>query len=212
MSGSQINEEIISYCEEKFKSSLKVEEKLSSENLLEEIKKEALQHFIEQYPDNEQDIKYAMDSLIKKLLRTMILKEKIRSDGRKWDEIRPITCEVGLFKRTHGSSLFTRGQTQVLNICTLGALRDMQRLDGLGIEESKRFMHHYNFPPYSVGEAGFMRGPGRREIGHGALAEKALEAVIPTEEEFPYTIRLVSEVLESNGSTSMGSVCAVRFP
>jgi polyribonucleotide nucleotidyltransferase len=138
----------------------------------------------------------------------MILKEKIRSDGRKWDEIRPITCEVGLFKRTHGSSLFTRGQTQVLNICTLGALRDMQRLDGLGIEESKRFMHHYNFPPYSVGEAGFMRGPGRREIGHGALAEKALEAVIPTEEEFPYTIRLVSEVLESNGSTSMGSVCA----
>jgi len=204
----QINEEIISYCEEKFKSALKVEEKLSRENLLEEIKKEALQHFIEQYPDNEQDIKYAMDSLIKKLLRTMILKEKIRSDGRKWDEIRPITCEVGLFKRTHGSSLFTRGQTQVLNICTLGALRDMQRLDGLGIEESKRFMHHYNFPPYSVGEAGFMRGPGRREIGHGALAEKALEAVIPTEEEFPYTIRLVSEVLESNGSTSMGSVCA----
>ncbi|NLL57482.1 MAG: polyribonucleotide nucleotidyltransferase [Firmicutes bacterium] len=204
----QINEEIISYCEEKFKSALKVEDKLSRESLLEEIKKEALQHYIEQYPDNEQDIKFAMDSLIKKLLRTMILKEKIRSDGRKWDEIRPITCEVGLFKRTHGSSLFTRGQTQVLNICTLGALRDMQRLDGLGIEESKRFMHHYNFPPYSVGEAGFMRGPGRREIGHGALAEKALEAVIPTEEEFPYTIRLVSEVLESNGSTSMGSVCA----
>ena len=204
----QINEEVISYCEERFKSALKVEEKLSRESLLEEIKKETLQHYIEKYPDNEQDIKYAMDSLIKKLLRTMILKEKIRSDARKWDEIRPITCEVGLFKRTHGSSLFTRGQTQVLNICTLGALRDMQRLDGLGIEESKRFMHHYNFPPYSVGEAGFMRGPGRREIGHGALAEKALEAVIPTEEEFPYTIRLVSEVLESNGSTSMGSVCA----
>ncbi len=204
----QISSEVKNFCEEKFKNALKIEEKLSRESLIEEIKKETIQYFKELYPDNEQDIRVTIDSLIKKLLRSMILKEKIRSDGRKWNEIRPISCEVQLFKRTHGSSLFTRGQTQVLNICTLGALRDMQRLDGLGIEESKRFMHHYNFPPYSVGEAGFMRGPGRREIGHGALAEKALEAVIPAEEEFPYTIRLVSEVLESNGSTSMGSVCS----
>lgn len=205
---NEISEQIKNYCEDKLKNALKVEEKLSRENLIEEIKKETIQYFVELYPDNEQDIKVAIERLLKKLLRSMILREKMRSDGRKWNEIRPISCEVGLFKRTHGSSLFTRGQTQVLNICTLGALRDMQRLDGLGIEESKRFMHHYNFPPYSVGEAGFMRGPGRREIGHGALAEKALEAVIPSEEEFPYTIRLVSEVLESNGSTSMGSVCA----
>jgi len=132
----------------------------------------------------------------------------LRADGRHPQEIRPITCEISSLPRTHGSAIFTRGQTQVLNICTLSALRDMQMLDGLGIEESKRFIHHYNFPPYSVGEAGFMRGPGRREIGHGALAERALEPVVPSEDEFPYTIRLVSEVLESNGSTSMASVCS----
>ncbi|NMB41306.1 MAG: polyribonucleotide nucleotidyltransferase [Firmicutes bacterium] len=204
----QIADEVTDFCEDKFKEALKVEEKSARENLLDKIKEETLQHFLELYPDNEQDITATVNSLIRKLLRSMILKEKIRSDGRKWEEIRPITCEVKLFTRTHGSSLFTRGQTQVLNICTLGALRDMQKLDGLGIEESKRFMHHYNFPPYSVGEAGFMRGPGRREIGHGALAEKALETVMPSEEEFPYTVRLVSEVLESNGSSSMGSVCS----
>ena len=196
------------YCEEKIQNALRTEEKLEREAALDEVKKETLEHFLELYPENEQDIKVTIQGIIKKSLRSMILHEKLRPDGRSWDEIRPISCEVQLFRRTHGSSVFTRGQTQVLNICTLGALRDVQILDGLGIEESKRFMHHYNFPPYSVGETGFMRGPGRREIGHGALAERALEAVIPTEEDFPYTIRLVSEVIESNGSTSMGSVCA----
>ncbi len=120
----------------------------------------------------------------------------------------PISCEVSVAPRTHGSGLFTRGQTQVLTLLTLGAARDEQRVDGLDIEESKRFMHHYKFPPFSVGEAGFMRGPGRREIGHGALAERALVPVVPDEEQFPYTIRLVSETLESNGSSSMASVCA----
>ena len=132
----------------------------------------------------------------------------MRPDGRAADEIRTISLEVGVAPRTHGSGLFTRGQTQVLTLLTLGASRDEQRIDGLGIDESKRFMHHYKFPPFSVGEAGFMRGPGRREIGHGALAERALIPVIPDQEAFPYTIRLVSETLESNGSSSMASVCA----
>lgn len=204
----EISGEVINYCESGFKEAIRVEEKLERESIVDEIKADTTQHFLELYPDNKKDIKTTIDRLIKKMLRTMIIKENLRPDGRTQDEIRPISSEVQLFKRTHGSSLFTRGQTQVLNVCTLGALRDMQRLDGLGIEDSKRFMHHYNFPPYSVGEAGFMRGPGRREIGHGALAEKALEPVIPKEEEFPYTIRLVSEAVESNGSTSMGSVCA----
>jgi polyribonucleotide nucleotidyltransferase len=204
----ELKAEVESYCEEKIKTALKNVEKAVREEQLELVKRETKEHFFEIYPENEKDIKNILDSLVKKILRAMILEEKVRPDGRAWDEIRPISSEVQLFKRTHGSSLFTRGQTQVLNICTLGALRDMQILDGLGIEESKRFIHHYNFPPYSVGETGFMRGPGRREIGHGSLAEKALREVIPGKDEFPYTLRLVSEVLESNGSTSMGSICA----
>ncbi len=150
----------------------------------------------------------AFDAVEKEIVRRSIAVEKKRPDGRGLDEIRPISCEVGIAPRTHGSGLFTRGQTQVLTLLTLGAARDEQRLDGLDVEESKRFMHHYKFPPFSVGETGFMRGPGRREIGHGALAERALLPVIPDEESFPYTIRLVSETLESNGSSSMASVCA----
>ncbi len=149
-----------------------------------------------------------MHKLVKEEVRRLITVEKIRPDGRKVDEIRPLSSAVGVLPRTHGSGLFTRGQTQVLSVCTLGALGDVQILDGLDLEESKRFMHHYNFPPFSVGETGPMRGPGRREIGHGALGERALEPVVPSEREFPYTIRLVSEVLESNGSTSQASICA----
>ncbi len=149
----------------------------------------------------------AFDAVEKETVRRLIAVEKKRPDGRGVDEIRTLTCEVGLAPRTHGSGLFTRGQTQVLTLLTLGAARDEQRVDGLDVEESKRFMHHYKFPPFSVGETGFMRGPGRREIGHGALAERALIPVIPDEEKFPYTIRLVSETLESNGSSSMASVC-----
>ncbi|MGI9860354.1 polyribonucleotide nucleotidyltransferase [Moorella naiadis] len=143
----------------------------------------------------------------KEIIRRMILTEGVRVDGRTLEEIRPITCEVGVLSRTHGSGLFTRGETQVLTVTTLGPISDEQILDDLGVDESKRYMHHYNFPPYSVGEARPIRAPGRREIGHGALAERALEPMIPSEEEFPYAIRLVSEVLGSNGSTSMGSVC-----
>ncbi len=150
----------------------------------------------------------AFDALEKETVRRQIAVEKIRPDGRASTEIRQLSVEVGVAARTHGSGLFTRGQTQVLSLLTLGASRDEQRIDGLGVEESKRFMHHYKFPPFSVGEAGFMRGPGRREIGHGALGERSLRPMIPDEESFPYTIRLVSEVLESNGSSSMASVCA----
>ncbi|HAP32730.1 MAG TPA: polyribonucleotide nucleotidyltransferase, partial [Firmicutes bacterium] len=204
----EIGREIELFTDSKIKNALHTELKQDRENMLSELKKEAVEHFVKIYPDQARDVNAALEGLIKKRLRQMILQEKMRPDGRSWREIRPISSEVQLFRRTHGSSLFTRGQTQIMNICTLGALRDMQILDGLGIEESKRFIHHYNFPPYSVGETGFMRGPGRREIGHGALAERALEPVIPSEDLFPYTIRLVSEVLESNGSTSMGSVCA----
>lgn len=188
-----------------------VHEKLEREKQLEHVKESFHEQYNELYPDHEAAIKDLFESSMKETLRTMILKENIRPDGRKADQIREISCEVGVLPRTHGSALFTRGQTQVLNVCTLGALRDMQILDGLGIEESKRFIHHYNFPPFSVGEAGFIRGPGRREIGHGSLAERALETAIPNEDDFPYTIRLVSEVLESNGSSSMGSVCAASM-
>lgn len=154
------------------------------------------------------ELSKAFDAVEKEIVRRTIAVERKRPDGRDVDEVREITCEVGVAPRTHGSGLFTRGQTQVLTLLTLGCERDEQRIDGLDVEESKRFMHHYKFPPFSVGETGFMRGPGRREIGHGALAERALAPVIPGEEVFPYTIRLVSETLESNGSSSMASVCA----
>ncbi len=188
-----------------------IHEKLEREKQLELVKESFHEQYNELYPDHEAAIKDLFESSMKETLRTMILKENIRPDGRKANQIREISCEAGVLPRTHGSALFTRGQTQVLNVCTLGALRDMQILDGLGIEESKRFIHHYNFPPFSVGEAGFIRGPGRREIGHGSLAERALETAIPNEDDFPYTIRLVSEVLESNGSSSMASVCAASM-
>jgi polyribonucleotide nucleotidyltransferase len=162
----------------------------------------------EAFPEQKQKIAEALYKLQKKLVRSMILEESKRVDGRDLMEIRPLHAEVGLLPRTHGSALFQRGQTQVLTSVTLGPLGDVQMLDGVDMEETKRYMHHYNFPSYSVGESRPSRGPGRREIGHGALAERALEPVIPSEEEFPYAIRLVSEVLMSNGSTSQGSVCA----
>ncbi len=169
---------------------------------------------VEKYETEEADdatlkqVKEILSKLVKEEVRRLITVEKIRPDGRQIDQIRPLASEIGLLPRTHGSGLFKRGQTQALSICTLGALGDVQILDGLGIEESKRFMHHYNFPSFSVGETGPIRGPGRREIGHGALGERALEPVIPSEKDFPYTVRLVSEVLESNGSTSQASICA----
>ncbi|HWO80336.1 polyribonucleotide nucleotidyltransferase, partial [Gaiella sp.] len=152
-------------------------------------------------------VKKAADAIYKDLVRKKIAVDKRRPDGRGTEEIRPITTEVGISPRTHGSALFTRGQTQILTLCTLGTAKEQQRIDDLSTEQERRYIHHYNFPPYSVGETGFMRGPKRRDIGHGALAQRALEAVVPPVEDFPYTIRLVSETLESNGSSSMGSVC-----
>jgi polyribonucleotide nucleotidyltransferase len=185
-------------------------EKLSKQtrdNFLDELKAELVEEFLEQFPEQESDIKDLFDSIEKQLMRRMITTKGIRIDGRSLTEVRPITVEVGLLPRAHGSGLFTRGQTQILSSATLGTISEEQILDGLGVEESKRFIHHYNFPPFSVGETRPMRSPGRREIGHGALAERALSPIIPAEDAFPYTIRLVSEALESNGSTSMGSVC-----
>lgn len=172
---------------------------------LDVLKDELVAAFAETYASA--DVAEAFDSEVKAELRAMVLNEGRRADGRDYTTIRPIACEVGLLPRAHGSGLFTRGETQVLTIATLGMPSESQTIDSLSPEEEKRYMHHYNFPPYSTGEAKPMRGPGRREIGHGALAERALVAVIPDESEFPYTIRLVSEVLSSNGSTSMASVC-----
>ena len=171
---------------------------------LDELKQEAVQHFADSYEKSQ--VNQTFDSLQKKVMRTNILKKGKRPDGRATDEIRPISIEVGILPRTHGSGLFQRGQTQVLTIATLSSLGQAQTLDTLNPEDKKRFIHHYNFPPYSVGEVRRL-GTGRREVGHGALAERALVPVVPSEEDFPYTIRLVSEVLSSNGSTSMASVC-----
>lgn len=183
-------------------------DKQDRDEKISKLAEETKEHLAETFPEMEALISEALYKLEKKVVREYIIKEGKRVDGRRLDEIRPLSAEVGILPRVHGSGLFQRGQTQVLTILTLGALGDVQVLDGIELEETKRYMHHYNFPGYSVGEAKTSRGPGRREIGHGALAERALEPVIPSQEEFPYTMRLVSEVLMSNGSTSQGSVCA----
>lgn len=203
----EIVEDIKAYGAEKLKAALMDSDKLRREEMVSQVKKEIAEVFNEKYPENAKDVAYVTQKLIKTVVRRTISVDKIRPDGRQLDEVRPVTCEVGLLPRPHGSSLFTRGQTQILNVLALAPLREVQIIDGLGVEETKRYIHHYNFPPYSVGETKPLRSPGRREIGHGALAERALLPVIPSEEDFPYAIRLVSEVLESNGSSSMGSVC-----
>lgn len=206
----EIRAEVESEAKEKLIQAIQVKEKHAREDAIEDVKEEIVSRYEEQEAEEDtiEQVKSTLDELVKSEVRRLITKEKIRPDGRKPDEIRPLSSRVDLLPRAHGSGLFTRGQTQVLSVCTLGALGDVQILDGLDLEESKRFMHHYNFPHYSVGETGPIRGPGRREIGHGALGERALEKVVPSEKEFPYTIRLVSEVLESNGSSSQASICA----
>jgi polyribonucleotide nucleotidyltransferase len=181
--------------------------KAAREAQLDELKADVVVQLADRFPDKRSDISKAFESATKKAVRHAILHEGVRPDGRRTDEIRPIWSQVGVLPRTHGSALFTRGQTQALSIVTLGSGQDQQKIDGLGLEDFKRFMHHYNFPPYSVGEARFQRAPGRREIGHGALAERAVHNVMPDETEFPYVVRIVSEILSSNGSTSMASVC-----
>ncbi|EOS56958.1 MULTISPECIES: polyribonucleotide nucleotidyltransferase [Paenibacillus] len=207
----EVNREVRAYAQDRLIEAVKIAEKHARQDAIDAINDETVAHFEEKYietPELLADVKEVLHDIVKEEVRRLITHEKVRPDGRKLDEIRPIECDISLLPRTHGSGLFTRGQTQALSICTLGALGDVQILDGIDLEESKRFMHHYNFPPFSVGEARPLRAPGRREIGHGALGERALSKVIPPESEFPYTIRLVSEVLESNGSTSQASICA----
>jgi len=205
-----IEAEVRGLCESDMLKAIQVQEKHAREAAIKEVKNAVIAKYEEDETDEDKlkQVKQILDKIVKGEVRRLITEEKVRPDGRGVDEIRPLSSEVGILPRTHGSGLFTRGQTQALSICTLGAMGDVQILDGLGLEEEKRFMHHYNFPLFSVGETGPIRGPGRREIGHGALGERALEVVIPSEKDFPYTIRLVSEVLESNGSTSQASICA----
>ncbi|MDT2011017.1 polyribonucleotide nucleotidyltransferase [Carnobacterium divergens] len=209
-----LDAEVNAAFKQKMIDAIQTEEKLAREENIEAVKEEAIAHFEEKYAADEEaarifkEVKQIVEDLEKNEVRRLITVDKVRPDGRKIDEIRHLASEVGMLPRTHGSGLFTRGQTQALSIATLAPLGEHQIIDGLGIEESKRFIHHYNFPQYSVGSTGPSRGPGRREIGHGALGERALSQVIPSEEDFPYTIRLVAEVLESNGSSSQASICA----
>lgn len=202
-----LTEQIHEFAYENLKAAVTNPDKLMRDEATGAVKAEVVAKFLEMYPENKKDISYVFSKMLKDIVRKMITHDKIRPDGRGLAEVRPITCETSLLPRAHGTALFTRGQTQALTVTTLGGLSEDQLLDGINPETSKRYMHHYNFPPFSVGEARPMRSPGRREIGHGALAEKALVPVIPSEEEFPYTLRLVSEILESNGSSSMASVC-----
>ncbi|MGI6151117.1 MAG: polyribonucleotide nucleotidyltransferase [Christensenellales bacterium] len=195
------------YAADKVAWSLDTFERSVRDERTKKVREECKEHFAEQYPDSLGDVEDVLYNMTKELVRKRIIEDGIRPDGRTATQIREIWCEVGIFPRTHGSAVFTRGQTQVMTMTTLGTMSEAQMLDGISLEDTKRYMHHYNMPPYSTGEARMMRGPGRREIGHGALAERALLPVIPSEEEFPYAIRLVSEVVSSNGSTSQASVC-----
>ncbi|GEK91521.1 polyribonucleotide nucleotidyltransferase [Alkalibacterium kapii] len=210
----ELKNEIVSQHNDKMKKAIQTFDKQERAERTEEVKNEIVEYYESEYidaPDYEsiiKDVKTIIDGMEKDEVRRLITEENTRPDGRKVDEIRSLDSEVTLLPRVHGSGLFTRGQTQALSVATLGPLNEHQHIDGLSSEDSKRFMHHYNFPNYSVGETGPVRGPGRREIGHGALGERALLPIIPNEEDFPYTIRLVAEVLESNGSSSQASICA----
>ena len=212
----EVDHDIYDFVNDNYKSEMKEkvqeEDKTQRDKNIDELTLKIEEAYSEKYGEEEleahkADIGEAIYKVEKQCVRELIFNEHKRVDGRALDEIRPLSCEVGLLPRTHGSALFTRGQTQVLSVATLGMVSEEQKLDGIDMEESKRYIHHYNFPSYSVGEARPSRGPGRREVGHGALAEKALVPVIPSKEEFPYAIRVVSEVLSSNGSTSQASIC-----
>ena len=211
----ELVDEVTSMCKDRIVKSVSIVDKLERQDAIDAIEKEVEAIFEERTYENEKEknktikqVRDIMEGFVRDEVRRLITYDKVRPDGRKLDEIRPLNAQVDLLPRTHGSAMFTRGQTQVISVCTLGAQTDEQILDNLSDEDTKRFMHHYNFPPYSVGEIGRMGTPGRREIGHGALGERALSYVIPSQEEFPYTIRLVAEVVESNGSSSQASICA----
>ena len=211
---SDLESKVREFASSKMKSAIQIKEKLEKYAAIDKVKEDTILYINEEYKDSEElekmvaDASKIVDIIEGEEVRNMITIDKIRPDGRKMDEIRPLSCDIDLLARTHGSAIFTRGQTQVLATTTLGALGEHQILDGLGIEEEKRFMLHYNFPAFSVGETGRYGSPGRREIGHGALGERALLQVMPSEEEFPYTVRVVTEVLESNGSSSQASICS----
>ncbi|MBQ4325020.1 MAG: polyribonucleotide nucleotidyltransferase, partial [Clostridia bacterium] len=200
-------DEIFAFCEERVMNALDTDDKNVRDARLQPIIEDIAATYGEKYPNLSVQLPELIYKIQKKIVRRWLINDKKRVDGRRMDEIRPLDAEVGLLPRTHGSGMFTRGQTQVLSVVTLGTLSDAQKLDGLDEETSKRYMHQYNMPGYSTGEAKAVRSPGRREIGHGALAERSLVPVLPSEEEFPYAIRVVSEVLSSNGSTSQASVC-----
>ena len=212
----ELKDEVTNMVSDKINNALRIKDKLEKYAELERVKEECVTYYEEKYNDLDKDeltvlttkVRLVMESIEYDLFRKIVVNEHTRADGRAMDEIRPLSTDIDLLPRTHGSALFTRGQTQSLSVTTLGALGEHQILDGLGIEDEKRFMLHYNFPQFSVGETGRYGAPGRREIGHGALGERALLQVIPSEEEFPYTIRVVSEILESNGSSSQASICA----
>lgn len=207
----ELEKEIKEYAEEDMLAAVQIKDKLASYAKIDEVKEDTVAHFVEKYPEDEsieKITKKVVDAIEGEVVRDLITNKHVRPDGRALDEIRPLSAYIDLLPRTHGSAVFTRGQTQALATTTLGAIGEHQILDGLGLEDSKRFMLHYNFPNFSVGETGRYGSPGRREIGHGALGERALLQVIPSEEEFPYTIRVVSEILESNGSSSQASICA----
>lgn len=203
----ELKTKVVEFAREKVEWQLDTFDRSEREKRTEQVKEETIAHFAEEYPDSAADIDAILYSLMKEILRDKIINKGIRPDGRTHTQIRPIWSEVGILPRTHGSAVFTRGQTQVMTIATLGTLGDGQTIDGIGEEEFKRYIHHYNMPPYSTGEVKRLSSPGRREIGHGALAERALLPVIPSDKEFPYAIRLVSEVVSSNGSTSQASIC-----
>ena len=208
---AELNSGVVKRVEElalaKLKQAIEIPEKLERYKRIGEVKGEVVGQALEELPDKEKDIKGAFDELKRKTFRDLVIEQERRIDGRGLKDIRPITCEVEVLPRTHGSALFTRGETQALVVTTLGTASDEQKIDALIGEHYKKFILHYNFPPFSVGEVKFLRGPSRREIGHGNLAERALLPVLPPEESFPYTVRIVSEILESNGSTSMATVC-----
>ena len=204
----ELKAKVVDYARERVAWQLDTFDRKERETRTAEVTADVKAHFAEEYPDAGSDIDAILYNLMKEILRDKIINKGIRPDGRQMTEVRPIWCQVGILPRTHGSAVFTRGQTQVMTMTTLGTLGDGQTLDGIGEEDFKRYIHHYNMPPYSVGEVKRLGSPGRREIGHGALAERALLPMIPSEDDFPYAIRLVSEVVSSNGSTSQASICA----
>ncbi len=201
-------EKVVAFSKDQIHEKVQIKTKIERQNALSQLKEEVVAHFIEQYPDSTRQIKDAFGKCVKKVSRKIVLEEDKRIDGRAFDEIRQITCEVGNLPRPHGSALFTRGETQVLGVLTLGSGMDEQRVETLMGNESRPFMLHYNFPPFSVGECRRPGGPSRRDIGHGNLATRAIQRILPNSEDFEYTIRLVGEVMESNGSSSMGTVCS----